>query len=82
MKIPALLSLSVVNIMSVVVLPSLSRVAFNFVIMNFNYSYFFYFCGPAVTGSRCCGIPTTFSLLLCLITRMYLYYVGEDNKIK
>ena len=26
------------------------------------------FSGPAVTGSRCCGIPATFSLLLCLIT--------------
>ena len=64
MKIHALLSLSVVNIISVVVLPSLSRVAFNFVTMNFNYSYFFKFCGPAVTGSRCCVIPVTFSVTL------------------
>ena len=65
---PALLSLSVLNVISVVVLPSLSRVAFNFVIMYFTYSYIFKFSGPAVTGSRCCGIPATFSLLLCLIT--------------
>ena len=33
--------------------------------------------GPAVTGSRCCGIPATFSLLLCLIALMFLYYVGK-----
>ena len=38
--------------------------------------------GPAVTGSRCCGIPATFFLLFCLITFTYLYYVGEANKIK
>ena len=38
-KIPALLSLSVLNVIRVVNLPSLSRVAFNFVIMYFNYSY-------------------------------------------
>ena len=35
--------------------------------------------GPAVTGSRCCGIPF---LLFCSITFTYLYYVGEANKIK
>ena len=40
-KIPALVSLSVLNVISVVVLPSLSRVACNFVIMYFNYSYIF-----------------------------------------
>ena len=40
-KMPALLSLSVLNVISVVVLPSLSRVAFNFVIIYFNYSYIF-----------------------------------------
>ena len=38
---PALLSLSVLNVLRVVVLPSLSRVAFTFVIMYFNYSYIF-----------------------------------------
>ena len=41
MKIPTLLSLSVLNVISIVVLPSLSRVAFNFVIMYFTYSYIF-----------------------------------------
>ena len=40
-KIPTLLSMSALNAISVVVLPSLSRVAFNFVIMYFNYSYIF-----------------------------------------
>ena len=40
-KIPALLSLSVLNVISLVVLLSLSRVAFNFVVMYFDYSYIF-----------------------------------------
>ena len=34
-------TLSVLDVVSVVVLPSLSSVAFNFVIMYFNYSYIF-----------------------------------------
>ena len=40
-KIPALLSLSVLNVISVAVLSSPSRDAFNVVIMYFNYSYIF-----------------------------------------
>ena len=46
-KIPALLSLSVLNVISgVLVLPSLSLVAVNFVVMYFNYSYIFNFLAP------------------------------------
>ena len=52
-------------------MPSPSHIAFNFMIMYFNYSYIFEFSGPMVTGSHCCGIPATFSLLI--FTRMDLY---------
>ena len=45
---PLLLTLSVLNLIGVVVLLSLSHLAFNFVVMYFNYSYIdsFNFLGP------------------------------------
>ena len=41
------LSLSVLNVISVVVLPSLSLVAFDFVVKYFDYSYIFNFLAPS-----------------------------------